>query len=191
MTTEKIVNIYAPGGGRKNHMVLGVPVKKLAIYSSVAKHHYFSGTQSTSSVGRREDRSKPIESEFNLGAGMHSLYTQTIGVFIKNADIFKPALVTADLFPNIANFTMEGLVQMWRVVYYGNKVPEGRYDNALRDGVRTSIYQRVPLTVADYKYVAENLAPSDKSMLHTVMDHAATLHLKDQMGDKTSNEIRA
>lgn len=191
MTTEMTIDIYAPDGKKKNHVVLRVPVKKLAIYSSVAKHHYFPGTQSTSSVGRKEDRSDPTHTEFNLGAGMYGPYAQVIGVFIKNADVSKPALVTADLFPNIANFTMEGLVQMSRVVSYGYKVPQGMYDKALRDRVRTSIYQRVPLTLADYKYVAENLAPSDKGMLHTVMDHAAILHIKGRMSEKTAEEIRA
>lgn len=191
MATEMTVDICARGGGHKNHLVLGVSVKKLAIYSSVAKHHYFPGTQSISSVGRREDRSKPTHIELDLGAGTHSPYAQKIGVFIKNVDVSEPALVTADLFPNIVNVTMEGLVQMWRVVSYGYKVPNGMYDKVLRDRVRTIIYQRVPLTLADYKYVAENLAPSDKGMLHTVMDHAAALHLKRQMSEKTSNEIRA
>jgi hypothetical protein len=81
MSTDRVLSIVAPAGGRKNFVALDVPIKNLAAYSVVAKHHYFPGNDSRDAGGQKRNLSN--RTEFDLGEGIDENFARTIAALSK------------------------------------------------------------------------------------------------------------
>jgi hypothetical protein len=187
MSSDKVMSIIAPASGRKNFVALNVPIKNLAIYSAVAKQHYFPGTSSRNPVGMASRRSLSNRTEFDLGEGIDEEYARTISAFIKASDPNNPKLITLSLFGG-ADLPVEELIKIWRAIGYGFKVPRELHDESIRDSLRTKLYATTPYTFAQFKLICENV-DFDRGIVHSAMDRVTFLHVKGYLDDKTKQQV--
>lgn len=186
MDSTRTVSVIAPASGRKNFVALNVPIKNLATYSLVAKHHFFPGAGSRDPVGSGRRRSLSNRTEFDLGEGIHEEHARTIAAFIKASDPANPKLITLTLFGN--DLSVEELVGVWRVIGHGFKVPRELQDESIRDDLRRKMYEITPYTSEKFKLIGENL-DFDRGLVHSAMDRVAFLHIKGYLDDKTKQEV--
>ncbi|KAM0690049.1 hypothetical protein Q7P36_008816 [Cladosporium allicinum] len=187
MSSNRIVSIVAPAGGRKNFVALNVPIKNLATYSAVAKHHFFPGAGSRNPVGMASKRNLSNRTEFDLGEGIDEGYARTISAFIKASDPAHPKLITLSLFGS-DDLPIEELIKIWRAIGYGFKVSRELHDESVRDELRTKLYATTPYTFAQFKLICENV-DFDRGILHSAMDRVTFLHVKGYLDDKTKKEV--
>ena len=187
MSSDRTVSIVAPAGGRKNFVALNVPIKNLATYSAVAKHHFFPGAGSRNPVGMTSKRNLSNRTEFDLGEGIDESYARTISAFIKASDPAHPRLITLSLFGS-DDLPIEELIKIWRAIGYGFKVPRELHDESVRDELRTKLYATTPYTFAQFKLICENV-DFDRGILHSAMDRVTFLHVKGYLDDKTKKEV--
>jgi hypothetical protein len=187
MSSDRVVSIIAPANGRKNFVALNVPIKSLAIYSAVAKHHFFPGAGSRNPVGMASRRSLSNRTEFDLGEGIDEEYARTISAFIKAADPANPKLITLSLFGS-ADLPVEELIKIWRAIGYGFKVPRELHDESVRDALRTKLYATTPYTFAQFRLICKNV-DFDRGLVHSAMDRVTFLHVKGYLDEKTKQQV--
>jgi hypothetical protein len=187
MSSDRTVSIVAPAGGRKKFVALNVPIKNLATYSAVAKHHFFPGAGSRNPVGMSSKRNLSNRTEFDLGEGIDEGYARTIAAFIKAADPSNPKLITLSLF-GTNDLPIEELIKIWRAIGYGFKVPRDLHDESVRDNLRTKLYATNPYTFAQFKLICDNV-DFDRGIAHSAMDRVTFLHVKGYLDDKTKKEV--
>jgi hypothetical protein len=186
MSFDRVVSVIAPASGRKNFVALNVPIKNLAIYSAVAKHHYFPGTGSRNPVGMASRRSISNRTEFDLGEGIDEEHARTIAAFIKAADPDHPKPITLSLFGR--DLPIEELIKIWRAMAHGFKLPRELHDESVRDDLRTKLYATTPYTFAQFKLICDNL-DFDRGIVHSAMDRVTFLHVKGYLDDKTKQQV--
>lgn len=186
MSSDRTISIIAPAGGRKNFVALNVPIKNLATYSQVAKHHYFPDAGSRNPISSAQRRSLSNRTEFDLGEGMDEEYARTIAAFIKASDPATPKQITLALFGT--NLPVAELVRIWRILGHGFKLPRELHDESIRNDLRLKMYQTNPYSSADFKLIGENL-DFDRGLVPSAMDRVAFLHVKNYLDDKTKQEV--
>jgi hypothetical protein len=187
MDSTRTVSVIAPAGGRKNFVALNVPIKNLATYSEVAKHHYFRSTGTRNPVSMASRRSLSNRTEFDLGEGIDEEYARTIAAFIKAADPDHPKPIALSLFGE-DDLPIEELVKIWRAMGHGFKVPRVLHDESVRDDLRRKLYDTTPYTFAQFKLIGDDLA-FDRGLVHSAMDRVTFLHVKGYLDDQTKQEI--
>ena len=184
MSTDRVVSIVAPAGGRKNFVALDVPIKNLAAYSVVAKHHYFPGNDSRDAGGQKRNLSN--RTEFDLGEGIDEDFARTIAAFIKKANPAQPSLITLSIFGE--DVSIEELVKIWRAIDHGFKVPRNLLDDSIRGALRLKIYKTTPYTLADFRLICDNL-DFDRGLVNSAMDRATFLHAKGYLAETEKQGI--
>lgn len=186
MSTERTVSIIAPADGRKNYVANDVPVSKLANYSSFARYRYLHDADTKKPYGESDKRNTSNSREFDLGEGMDEHLARTVAVFTKNSDLDKPAPLTLELFGK--DRSLKELVQIWRIIGHGYKVPRERHGDSIREDLRLKLYATTPFTFADFKLVVENLK-FDRGVVHSALDRLSFLHIKGYLEDTTKTEV--
>jgi hypothetical protein len=183
-SSDRVVSIVAPAGGRKNFVTLDVPIKNLATYSVVAKHHYFPGNDSRDAGGQKRNLSNGTE--FDLGEGIDEDFARTIAAFIKKANPAQPSLITLSLFGE--DLSIEELVKIWRAIDHGFKVPRHLIDDSIRGTLRSKIYKTTPYTLADFRLICDDL-DFDRGLVNSAMDRATFLHAKGYLDNSAKEDI--
>jgi hypothetical protein len=183
MSFDRVVSIIAPAGRRKNFVALEVPVKNLAAYSMVARHHFFPGPETSVGRGRH---SLSTRTEFDLGEGIDEGYARTIAAFIKNADPKNPQQITLALFG--PDLPVSELVKIWRIVGHGFKFSRLLHDDSIREDLRHKMYRTTPYTTADFKLICDNVE-FDRGLVHSSMDRVTFLYLKGYLAEETKQGV--
>lgn len=186
MSTTRTVSIIAPAGGRKNYVANDVPVLNLATYSLVARARFYPGKDTKIFMNDWDKRNTSNPDEFDLGEGMDEGFARIIATHIKNADTANPAPLTLALFGT--ERSLHELVQIYRLIGLGYKLPRELHDDDIREDLRRKMYDTTPFLFSHFKLVTSNLF-FDRGVLHSVMDRVAFLHIKGYLDEDTKMEV--